>query len=197
MRQETGSNPHSTNKKVSIQVKLGGLSFSANQGLIAHDADVVEFVIDTPRVTLVPREEISLDSAKSLLRIIGKPCRANECAICSEPQSDIVAVMAIDCATYATITEQWGSRALLSSPLLDMRHSEEHCLTVDISDKVCYMRLFENGLQRAEAYDVSTSEDILYYVSEWVGNSNIPIYIKSRAESAKLLSRYYKQVVCE
>ena len=182
---------------MSIQVKLGGLSFSADKGLIAHDADVVEFVIDTPRVTLVPREESPLDSAESLLRIIGKPCRANECAICSEPQSDIVAVMAIDSTAYATITEQWGSRALFSSPLLDMRHSEEHCLTVDISDKVCYMRLFENGLQRAEAYDISTSEDILYYVSEWVGNSNIPIYIKSRAESTKLLSRYYKQVVCE
>ena len=197
MRQETGSNPHSTNQKVSIQVKLGGLSFSADKGSIAQDADAVEFIIDTPRVTLAPREEVSLDSAETLLRLIGKPCRANECAICSEPQSDIVAVMAIDSTAYATITEQWGSRTLFTSPLLDMRHSEEHCLTVDISDKVCYIRLFDNGLQRAEAYDASTNEDVLYYVSEWIGNSNIPIYIKSKAENAKFLSRYYKQVVCE
>ena len=62
MRQETGSNSQSGNNKVSIQVKLGGLSFSAESVAVAEGAEV-EFVIETPRVILAPREEVSLDNA--------------------------------------------------------------------------------------------------------------------------------------
>ena len=197
MRQETGSNPISSNKKVSIQVKLGGRSFSADKITVAEDAEQVEFVLDTPRVTLAPREEVSLDSASELLRIVRKPCRSNEQSVCSELQADIVAVMAIDSNTLYSIVEKWGSRATFTSPLLDMRHSEESCLTIDATDKVCYMRLFESSLQRAEAFDATTPEDVLYLVTEWLDNNATPIYIKGSADTVKLLRKYYKQVICE
>ncbi len=198
MRQETGSNPNSADKKVSIQVKLGGHSFSADKIVVAEDVERVEFIIDTPRVTLAPREEIALDTASELLRLVGKPCRINEQSVCSELQSDIVAVMAIDNQALNAIIERWGSRASFSSPLLDMRHSEENCLTIDVADKVSYLRLFNNGLQRAEAFDATTPEDTLYLVNEWLGNDKTtPIYIKGGKECAKLLRKYYKQVICE
>ncbi|MBE6211724.1 MAG: hypothetical protein E7129_01095 [Rikenellaceae bacterium] len=183
---------------MSIQVKLGGLSFSAERVVVADDIEQVEFVIDTPRITLAPREVVSLDCAGELLRIIGKPCRTNEQSVCSELQSDIVAVMAIDSEALNTIIERWGCRASFTSPLLDMRHSEENCLTIDASDKVCYLRLFRSGLQRAEAHDATTPEDTLYLVNEWLGNDKAtPIYIKGGKECAKLLRKYYKQVICE
>ncbi len=198
MRQETGSNPNFADKKVSIQVKLGGLSFSAESVAAADNAEQVEFVIDTPRVLLAPREEVSLDCAGELLRLIGKPCRANEQSVCSELQSDIVAIMAIDTNALSAIVERWGGRASFSSPLLDMRHSEENCLTINATDKVCYLRLFNGGLQRAEAFDATTAEDVLYLVSEWLGSDKTaPIYIKGGKECAKLLRKYYKQVICE
>ena len=182
---------------MSIQVKLGGRSFSADKIAVAEGAEQVEFVIDTPRVVLAPREEVSLDTASKLLRIVGKPCRSNEQSVCSELQADIVAIMAIDAEALASIVEKWGSRASFTSPLLDMRHSEEACLTVDATDKVCYMRLFDGGLQRAKAFDATTPEDVLYLVNEWLGSNNIPIYIKGSNETAKLLRKYYKQVICE
>ena len=197
MRQETGSNPILNNNKVSIQVKLGGRSFSADKIAVAEYIKQVEFVFDTPRVTLAPREEVSLDSASELLRIVGKPCRGNEQSVCSELQADIVAVMAIDSDTLHSIIERWGSRATFTSPLLDMRHSEESCLTIDATDKVCYMRLFESSLQRAEAFDATTPEDVLYLVTEWLDNNATPIYIKGSADTVKLLRKYYKQVICE
>ena len=75
MRQVTGSNQLLENKKVSIQVTLGGRSFSVDKIAVANDAEAVEFVIDTPRVTLAPREAVSLDNAAELLRLAGKPCR--------------------------------------------------------------------------------------------------------------------------
>ena len=197
MRQETGSNPISSNNKVSIQVKLGGRSFSADNIAVAEDVEQVEFVIDTPRVVLAPREEISLDTASELLRIVGKPCRSNEQSVCSELQADIVATMAIDADILASIIAKWGSRATFTSPLLDMRHSEESCLTIDTTDKVCYIRLFDGGLQRAEAHDATTPEDVLYLVAEWLSDSATPIYIKGNKGYAKLLRKYYKQVICE
>ena len=182
---------------MSIQVKLGGLSFSASKALVAEDAEAVEFVIDTPRVTLAPRQEISLDTAGELLRIVGKPCRANEQSVCSELQADIVAVMAIDKEALTSIVEKWGSRASFTSPLLDMSHSDEQCLTIYATEKVCYLHLFDGGLQRAEAIEATTAEDILYLTTEWLGEKRIPIYIKGCTDCAKLLRKYYKEVVCE
>lgn len=193
MRQETGSNPNFADKKVSIQVKLGGLSFSAESVAVADDIEQVEFVIETPRVLLAPREEVSIDCAGELLRLIGKPCRTNEQSVCSELQAEIVAVMAIDAKALNAIVERWGSRASFTSPLLDMRHCEENCLTIDVTDRVCYLRLFRSGLQRAEAHNATNAEDVLYLVNEWLSNEKgTPIYIKGGKECAKLLRKYYK-----
>ena len=199
MRQETGSNPISTNKKVSIQVKLGGRSFSADKFATEENTAEVEFVIDTPRVTLAPRCEVSLDNAAELLCIVGKSCHSNEQSVCSELQADIVAVMAIDSLALKAISEKWGSRASFTSPLLDMRHSDEYCLTIDCTEEVCYMRLFDEGLCRAEAYEAATPEDVLYLVTEWLDGEewDTPIYIKSSKAIAKLLRKYYNQVICE
>ena len=189
MRQETGSNPNQTSKKVSIQVKLGGRSFSAEQFSVAEGIEHIEFVIDTPRV--------SLDNAATILSLAGKACHCNEQSVCSELQNDIVAIIAIDSKALESIVAKWGSRASFSSPLLDMRHSDEVCLTIDTSEQVCYMRLFDGGLQRAEANVATTAEDILYYAKQWLGERDIPIYIKNGTAQAKLLRKYFKRVVCE
>ena len=198
MRQVTGSNPILNSKKVSIQVKLGGLSFSAHDTTIAEDIEQVELVIDTPRATLAPSEEVSLDTAAELLHIIGKPCRSNEQSVCSELQADIVAVMAIDSQALASIIERWGSRTSFTSPLLDMSHCEERCLTISTSEKVCYMHLFDGGMQRAEALEIGSEADILYYTLEWLGSAvDTPIYIKGHYKCNSLLKKYFKTVVCE
>ena len=198
MRQETGSNPNSADKKVSIQVKLGGRSFSADNTSQAEGVENVEFVIDTPRVTLAPREVVTLDNAAEILRLTGKPCHSNEQSVCSELQADIVAIIAIDVHALETIIAKWGSRASFSTPLLDMRHSDEECLTIDCTERVCYMRLFKAGLQRAEALDAATAEDALLYATEWLGEgSTTTIYIKGCKAAAKLLKKYFKRVICE
>jgi hypothetical protein len=176
---------------------LGGRSFSAETFSAAEGIEQVEFVIDTPRVTLAPRQEVSLDNASALLSLAGKPSHSTEVSVCSELQNDIVAIIAIDGKALEAIVEKWGSRATFSSPLIDMRHNDEKCLTIDTSDKVCYMRLFDGNLQRAEAYVATTAEDILYNVKEWLGEREIPIYIKSSAATAKLLRKYFKRVICE
>ena len=197
MRQETGSNLTIDNKKVSIQVKLGGLSFSADSVVVPNGVEHVEFVVDTPRVTLAPYNEVVLDTAAELLRIVGKPCRGNELCVCSELQSDVVAVMAINAAALHSIMELQGVRVSFTSPLLDMRHCDQNCLTVDVSEKVCYVRVFDYGLQCAEAFEMATAEDVLGIVAELLDGNDIPIYIKGDTKAVKLLRKYYKRVICE
>ena len=182
--------------KVSIQLPLGGHSFSL-EGLSVNDEARVEFVVDTHKVTLAPRECVSLDTAEELLRAVGKGCATTEHSVCSELQEAVVAVMAIDSKTLTAIVERFGVRASFSSPLLDMRHNGERCLTIDVSANDCYMHLFDNGLQRAAAYEATSAEDYLYYVNEWLGGEHTTIYVKGRRDVAKLLSKYYKRVVCE
>lgn len=185
-----------TRDKVSIQLPLGGHSFSL-ESLPAGGDVPVEVVVDTHKVTLVPRGEVSLDTASDILRLVGKGCSHREQSVCSELQADIVAVMAIDAKPLAALVERLHSRLSFTSPLLDMRHSEEQCLTVDVSENVCYMRRFDGGLQRAEAYEAKSAEDVLYYINEWLGGDDTIIYIKGEKCVAKLLSKYYKRVVCE
>ena len=197
MRPETGNNLTIDNKKVSIQVKLGGRSFSADNIALPESTESVEFIIDTPRVVLAPRGEVSLDSADELLRIAGKPCRSNEQSVCSELQADIVAVMAIDSEALRSIAKLNNVAISFTSPLLDMRHCNENCMTMDIVNNVCYARLFDDGLRCAEAFDVASSDDILYIVAEWLNNRDIPIYIKGATEAVKVLRKYYKRVICE
>ena len=197
MRLETGSNLTIDNKKVSIQVKLGGRYFSADNIALPERTEHVEFVVDTPRVILAPRSEVSLDTAGDLLRIAGKACRSNEQSVCSELQADIVAVMAIDSAALRSIAALDGVAISFTTPLLDMRHCNEHCLTMDVAGNLCYARLFDNGMRCAEAFDVANSDDILYIATEWLDNRDIPIYIKGATDAVKVLRKYYKRVICE
>ena len=72
------------NKKVSIQLSLGGHSFSKDilpKGI--DEAEVVEVIVSTPRVTLAPREEVSLDTAEQLLQLVGKRCLDGEVSVAS------------------------------------------------------------------------------------------------------------------
>lgn len=197
MRQETGSKPNLNNKKVSIQVKLGGRSFSAENLSIEKHIKEVEFVIDTPRVVLIPRNDASLDTASQYLQLVGKPCRINEQSVCSELQADIVAAIAMDKDALASIVKRFGKRASFTSPLLDMRHNDEFALVIDESENVCYLRLFNNGLQRAEAIEISTPTDVLYYAIDWLDETETPIYIKGSSKSIKLLRKYFTNVICE
>ena len=186
------------NQKVSIQLALNGHSFSDIKFPASVDAaECVEFVIDTPRVTLVPREEVLLETAEALLQLVGKRCLADEVSVCSELQDDIVAVMAIERNTLNAIVERFGSRAKFVSPLLDMRHNDEQCLTIDWRGEVCYMHLFDDGLQRAESFVMTSADDLLYNVVEWLGERELPIYIKGERKVAKLLAKYFGRVVCE
>lgn len=203
MRPVTGSNRYPLYNDVSIQFTLGGHSFSAlnpSKEILESEQRVL-FEIATPRVTLVPHEAFDNAIAADYLAAVGLACRAGEVTVCSEMQASVVAVMAIEKSLLDQIVSTFGERACFVSPLLDESHDNLRGIYVQIIEECCFVRLLDNGLQLAEAWEVKTVDDVLYGVARLcqtlTSGQTTPIYIKGDKAAAKLLKRYFKEVVCE
>ena len=202
MRQETGSNTHLTNDKVSIQLRLGGHSFSAAEleRLAAADG-IVTVLVNSPKVTLVPRAEFDTSLAEHYLAICGKAPNEQECTLFSDTEADIIAVMAVDRAEANTIADILGPRARFTTPLLYDSHCDENCTVATLLDDVLYLRHYNNGLRYAEAIAVSCEADTLYYIIEGrnhcAAEEQTPLYMHADKGCYKLLKRYIRRVICE
>ncbi len=204
MRQVTGSNSAASNKEVSIQLQLGGHSFSAAElpaELVAGDAAVC-FVVNTHKVTLVPVEEFEPALAADCLAVAGLACADNETAVYSAPRRDCIAVMAIDTDAYVQIVASLQERAAFTSPLLDASHNDyPDNLYLQIAGNVCYMRYADMDLKMAEALQIESAEDLLYYVwgacSLQGGGRETTVYLAGDHAAKPLLKNYFKRVICE
>lgn len=203
MKQETGNNLSAPKNDVSIQLKLGGHSFSAASltGETANrDADIL-FCVETHKVTLVPKPAFDESCAANYLSAVGLPCAEGETAVCSDMQAETIAVMAIDKTALSEIYAKFGTRAKFTSPLLCNDHDDCRNIFVNIIDGIAYFRAFDNGLQAAEAVKTASDDDILYYIiriaEALAFAKDYRIYIKGGRSAAKLVKRYFKNVICE
>ena len=72
-------------------------------------------------------------------------------------------------------------------------------MVIEVVDSICYIRLYDNGLKIAEAIEVSSPDELLFYVANILkisGLTNIPIYINGPKDTVKRIKKYYK-VICE
>ena len=133
MRQVTGSNSTSTDKKVSIQLRLDGHSFSrdillaevAEKSVVragaeadAKEEDIVEVELLTAKTIMVPEECFEPDLAAKLLRMSGIICSDEELPVWSRPCEGAVAVMALSREVAQVLNECFGACLEYSSPIL-------------------------------------------------------------------------------
>lgn len=103
--------------KVSIQRSLDGHSFSVPPiETLAPDAAHVEAEVITPQTLLVPREAFDPELAAELLAAAGMACTEGQHPVWSAPktlgpETEVVAVMAIDSAVLQALRERTGDRA--------------------------------------------------------------------------------------
>lgn len=201
MKQETGNNLSAPKNDVSIQLKLGGHSFStASLASVPADAGIT-FVVETHKVTLIPKKAFDESLAADYLSAVGLSCATDETAVCSDMQAETIAVMAIDKTALSEIVGEFGSRAGFTSPLLCSEHDGSRNMSIRIIDGVAYFRAFDNGLQAAEAIRTASDNDVLYYAIR-IGEAlnfgkDTDIYIEGGKSAAKLVKRYFKKVICE
>ena len=205
MRQVTGSNIIPPKKMVSIQLPLGGHSFSSEQAeALCNDAGIerAECTVLTPRTTLVPRECFAAEAAEQYLRIAGVPCRSDETVVTSDRTAQIVAVMAIDARCDLMLRERFGERLVYTSPLCGNQNWSEPTVWLYRTHDIIYIKVYKPILRLAEAVEVSSEADVLQLLQELeadygVSACRIVCSGDGRERLRRRLSGYYSDVRCE
>ena len=200
MRQVTGRSSSSSESKASIRLASGGRFFSISTlGNLISNEDIV-VCVDTARVTLIPQAMATQISAEEALSITGQTICEDETAIYSQTVGNTVAAIAISSSCYQSLVSQVGRQLSFTTPLLSISHRGEQCLALEIVDNICYLRLYYPTLKVAEAFEFTSNEELIFYITNILTASNtptdIPIYIIGAKEQVKALKKYYK-VICE
>ena len=201
MKQATGNNRSASENDVSIQLKLGGHSFSADTLTRVSADGNATLVVETHKATLVPEQAFDPALAEHYLAAVGLPCADNETAVYSPAQDGTRVVMAVARKAYDAITERFGSRVRFTSPLFCGTHDEGRNISIRIIGGTAYIRVFDGGLQACEAVSLSSDDDVLYYalrIGEAAGiGTDAAVYISGCKSAARLLKRYFRKVICE
>ena len=205
MRQETGNNISLCGNKVSIQLPLGGHSFSAEMltdEFTGARIETAECTVLTPRTTLVPRECFDAAAAENCLRIVGLPPRSGETVVTSDTAAQIVAVMAVDTECLGVLRERFGDRLKFTSPLCGNQNWSEPTVWLYRTEDLIYIKVYKPVLRLAEAVEISSDADVLQLLHdlEPVYDIRVCRIVCSGTECDRLrkrLAKYYTDVRCE
>ena len=211
MRQVTGSNPSPSANRMSIQLTLSGHSFSRSDlpRLSSRDERTVEIEVMTDRVMLAPMEIFDENRAKELLAISGIEVQNDErIVIARDQKAGLVAIMALPRTLLATVEERYGRRAEFTTPLLRTRLCTEPTAWLFLASELIYIKVWSGGkLRMAEVLLRKKTDDVLYYATvidkRFTLNGFKVVVTGTEAvendvrETSKLLSKFYKKVICE
>jgi len=192
---------------VSIQRSLDGHSFSVSgleRVLPGNDPVAVELL--TPQTLLVPAELFEAGAAAELLAAAGMACAKGQQAVWSAPtmiapETEAVAVMALDAAAQRKITECLGERAFYTTPLLK-RSAASDTVFLHRAGGVLYTKVFTRILCMAEAIPAATEADILYFADRLeqafpLKTMRLQLSGSNSGRMRKLLGGRFKKAVCE
>ena len=204
MRPETGNNISVTENKVSIQLPLGGHSFSVD--MLPDDAAVagreVEFSVLTPRTTLVPREEYDESACEAYLRVAGLALQEDETAVASDASQQCVAVMAIDKECLKAICERFGESARFTSPLCGVQKYSDATVWLYRTCGLLYIKVYKSKLRFAEVIEAPGEADVIQLLHDLekplaIKEFAIRCFGDDASRLRKALRRYYPVVLCE
>lgn len=195
MKQETGSNTPQSTKKVSIQLSLDGHSFSAPAltGPFSGEDPVMVEVL-APQTMLVPVELFDADRAAELLSINGMPVTADQCVVCTAPQQENIAIIALPTEAMRQVEEQLGSRAHYTTPLLVTPQQTAESVWIHQTPELLYIKVYNQTLRLAEVIAVSSDADILYFIDRLGAEFPLAGYrLQVTGERTKSLVKLLKQ----
>ena len=146
---------------MSIRLESGGHTFSPTTLPTVADGSV-EVVLSTYKTALSPVDLFESAEPEVALAAVGIAPTANERVVCSDAVDGIVAVMAINEEALVALQDKYGERLRFVSPLQEEAMEQGVALRLDAD--VLYARVYDDGLRFAEAIEVRTEADILYYL---------------------------------
>lgn len=177
----------------------GGHSFSLDQVGACANCEALSVVVLTSKTTLVPAELFDAERAAYYLAEVGLAPRYGECAVCSEPCNDMVAVMAISKECHAALQGVTPALTFIT-PLLGGNVVEQGSM-LHLEDNLLYVRVYGNGLRFAEVVECKSDADILYYLTKI--DEVYSIYNMSARATGdttrmqRVTKRLFKELICE
>lgn len=203
MKQATGSNDRPTRtKRVSVQLTLDGHFFSADAREACRGAEEVELL--TPATLLVPRPQFDPQHGAALFAAAGLPlAEGTEIVTASAGQSDdeaeeLLALIAVDGATRQALEELCDAGVRYTTPLLSPVKTKEPVVRICDTEHVLYIRLFDAGLQLAEAIPVETEQDRLYLLErlcERIDPKRFVLGLEDRSGCGRLYRNRFKKMI--
>lgn len=209
MKRATGKtdSPESQNR-VSIQLTLGGHSFSADtlrtsaeKLASAGTKSPVCVEVLTEKTLLVPREEFAAETAGAYLRVAGLGCDAHETPVWSDPELPVVAIMAADAEAVGMLREKLCGGLRFFSPLQTEPDLPPRSAWFYMRQGLLYVKVYDEGLQFAEVIPYTGDEDLhflLERLSAVFSPEDFTACLAGETGSGhrKLVKRYYKKTVC-
>lgn len=191
-----------TNNCVSIQLPLGGHSFSRVniEGISLSNDSTLMATLHTAKCVAVPAELFHEKDAESYLAMSAIAIDKEECVVCSDKSHPVVAVMAVNRECHKLLSESYGNRLHYTTPLL-LTPAPEQGSVLHLAEGVLYIRVVDEGLRLAEVVEVSSDADILYYLESIHRVLNIyNMYARAEGDTKRLMricKKLFTKIVCE
>lgn len=203
MKPATGNNPRPVTKKGFIQLTLDELTFSSGM----TDADFpegepVDIVVLTPRTMLVPREFFDGEHAGELLAANGMIALPGERIVHSDPQQQIVAVMAVTAEIVGQLEEKHRITPRYTTPLLRQVDTREPTVWMYFAAGLLYIKVYDRTLRFAGVIPAPEEADVLYFLERLGQEFRLAEYRLQLAGPdgngyRKILKGYFNKIVCE
>lgn len=207
--QVTGNNIDKRFKEVSIQLSLGGHSFSeaganlrpAPRGDAAPPAPTLgqspAVALDTHRVALIPEALFRAEDAEACLRTDGLAPAEGERTVLCDPVGGIAAVAAFDGAALDAVRRAAPLARFVSPLQLLAADTAPSAVQISVQGPRVYLTVRGEALRYAHVLPFDGDADLVYYLTrlgELFPIKDYTIYIYAEAPTCKTLSRYWRNV---
>ena len=201
MRRATGSNrSQPATERVSIQLTLDGHFFSVPAAEALTAGGIVELL--TPLTLLVPRALYTGENAAALFAADGLPLPAAARVLeATGAEADVVALLGISAEAWQQLETLCGDREIrCTTPLLTTVEATSPTVWICDTGGMLYIKVFDAGLQLAEAVAVGSEADRLYLLqrlAERIEPKRFVLRLEDRAGNRRHYRNYFKKIVCE
>lgn len=193
------------NNNVSIQLLLGGHSFSKQIAARLTELDAAEHItiyVPTSKSVAMPAEQYSEASAAEHLAALGSAPSAEECIVVDCATEGVVVLMALERSLHDEIEACYGGKVEYRSPMF-MDDAVSDGVTLRLVHDVLYIRLYAGGrMLLAEAVAAKGDADIIYYLASI--DEVYAIFNNARAHARgdvkrlrPVAKRLFKHISCE
>ncbi len=202
MKQATGrTNPAANPQRMTIRLASDGHSCRFDLSRAAR-ADEIVAVVSSAQTQLVPAEMFDPERSAAYLELAGMAARASQTVVTSDPEADIVAVMAVERSVLECFGETIREKIRFTSPLLHTPAATRSVLWLEVERTLLYIKVYddEGQLRLAEVIVAEDDDERLYYLTrlrDIHSTETLLLAAGTPKPVERLVREHFRKVLCE